>query len=102
MIATMQQITVECSETPPQVFLSNMRQFVHGNPDTPPRYISLQWKVAKETLSAREDSKVPTEQSKRMLHDCVQKTTVFFLAYIHPWRYKKSPWCPVLRGEGHC
>ena len=65
MIATMQQINVKYSKTPPQVFVSDLRQFVSGHQDSPPGcHLSLKWEEAPEAPGTRADTGVPREQGK--------------------------------------
>ena len=65
MIATMPQITVEYSETLPQVFLSRMKQFVLNHQNTPPSYhFFLNWQAAQETTDARKGWPIPQNEVK--------------------------------------
>ena len=65
VIATMQQITVKYSKTPPQVFVSHMRQFVTENQDSPPGcHLSLKWEEAPKPPGTRADTSAPREQGK--------------------------------------
>ena len=105
----MLQITVEYTRTPPQVFISKLRQFCTENRDPHGCHMSLHWVKAPEP-PAEEEKEQLQERLQGNGRDAHKQKTNFTLnpvflcctVYAHPRGYRTSPRCPALRAEGHC
>ena len=70
------QITVEYNRTPPQIFISQLRQFVRDHQHPPGCHLTLEWVKAPEEPAAE-------EELLRTDHGNLRKTRIYINTAVH-------------------